>query len=214
MSQPDRPDATQQLVVYSDYVCPFCYLGKASLEQYRTEREDPLDVAWHQFDLRGYKRRPDGTIDHDVDDGKDERYFEQARENVQKLKAQYDVEMELDLSMDVDSWNAQQAALFVQEERDGDAFARFHDAVFDAMWQAGRDIGDPSVLASLAESVDLDGASIRAAVESEEWDGRLRERFDAAQGTGITGVPTFVYGEHAARGAVPPEQLQRLVEGV
>ncbi|WP_136716474.1 DsbA family oxidoreductase [Halorientalis salina] len=214
MSTPDRPETSQQLVVYSDYVCPFCYLGKASLDQYRTNREEPLDVEWRQFDLRGYKRRPDGSIDHEVDDGKDESYFEQARENVQQLKAQYDVEMELDLSMDVDSWNAQQAALFVQAELDGDAFARFHDAVFDAMWQEGRDIGDPDVLESIAESVDVDGASIRAAVESEEWESQLREQFAASQETGITGVPTFVYGEHAARGAVPPEQLQRLVEGV
>jgi predicted DsbA family dithiol-disulfide isomerase len=37
--------------------------------------------------------------------------------------------------------------------------------------------------------------------------------FAAAQRRGVTGVPTFVADGHAARGAVPPEQLERLVEG-
>ena len=58
---------------------------------------------------------------------------------------------------------------------------------------------------------------------AEEWmdddgadEGRraaLREQFREAQSEGITGVPTFVADGYAARGAVPPEQLRRLVEG-
>ncbi|MFB6185738.1 MAG: disulfide bond formation protein DsbA, partial [Halobacteriaceae archaeon] len=39
------------------------------------------------------------------------------------------------------------------------------------------------------------------------------EKFNQAQQAGITGVPTFVYDSYAARGAVPPEQLERLIEG-
>lgn len=199
------------LVVYSDYVCPFCYLGKAALEQYLADRDEPLGVEWRPFDLRGGKRRPDGSIDHAVEDGKDDDYFAEVRENVRQLKERYDVEMTLDFSLDVDSWNAQQAGLFVREERD--AFDRFDDAVFDALWQEEQDIGDPDVLASIAESVDIDGEAVRAAIESETWEDRLRERFAEAQQAGITGIPTFVYGEYVARGAVPPSHLQRLVEG-
>lgn len=204
----------EPLAVYSDFVCPFCYLGRASLRQYLEATDDPPTVRWELFDLRGYKRRPDGTIDEDVDDGKDEAYFEQARENVLRLKERYDVEMcDLDTIGDVDSWNAQQAALFVREDRGEAPFHRFHGAVFDAMWRETRDIGDPEVLADVAESVDVDGDAVRAATDAERWDERLRERFADAKRAGITGIPTFVYGDHVARGAVPPEQLRRLVEG-
>lgn len=201
------------LVVYADYVCPFCYLGKASMAQYLDESDDPPHVEWRQFDLRGHKRRPDGTIDESVADRKDESYFEQAKQNVRRLQDRYGVEMDLDVARDVDSWNAQQAALFVREERGDAPFRRFHEAVFDALWQNGRDVGDPTVLADVAESVGIDGAAVREATETERWESALRERFDAAQRAGITGVPTFAYGDHVARGAVPPAQLRRLVEG-
>jgi predicted DsbA family dithiol-disulfide isomerase len=209
-----RTDHTEPLVVYSDYVCPFCYLGKISLERYLADRTNPPTVEWRPFDLRGHKRRPDGTVDHGVADGKDDEYFEQARRNVETLSERYDVEVSLDISFEVDSWPAQQAALFVRESVGEEAVARFHDAVFDAMWQDGADIGDPDVLASLATSVDVDGDAVGDAAASERWDERLREAFTAARAAGVSAVPTFVYGERAARGAVPPEQLTRLVEGV
>ena len=57
------------LTMYADYVCPFCYLGEASLSQYREERDAPLEVEWHPFDLRSGKRGPDGEIDTEAEDG-------------------------------------------------------------------------------------------------------------------------------------------------
>ena len=202
-----------RLVVYSDYVCPFCYLGKAAMEQYLDESDDPPAVEWHLYDLRGYKRSPDGSIDHDVDDGKDDDYFADVRENVAKLKDEYDVDMTLDFSLEVDSWNAQQVALYVREELGEDEFLQLHERLFDALWQDGRDIGDPDVLRGIAADAGLDESVVDEAL-TEEWDERLRERFDAAQDAGVTGIPTFVYDEYAARGAIPPEQFERLVEGV
>lgn len=120
------------LTMYADYVCPFCYLGEASLEQYRNERDAPLNVEWHPFDLRSGKRGPDGEINHEADDGKDDAYYEQARENVRRLQEEYGVEMSLSIARDVDSKNAQQAALYVHEEYP-EKFEEFHQRVFDAI---------------------------------------------------------------------------------
>ncbi|PSP83993.1 disulfide bond formation protein DsbA [Halobacteriales archaeon QS_1_68_17] len=203
---------TETIRVYSDYVCPFCYLGRRSLERYRQRRADPLAVDWHPFDLRARKRGPDGEIDHAVDDGKDEDYYEQARANVRRLQERYDVEMTLGIATDIDSLPAQVASHYVKEEH-RDAWEDFDEAVFDAIWQDGADIGDADLLAGLAGDVGLDGAAIRTAVADDRRRERVSELFEAARRQGITGVPTFVYGDHAARGAVPPEQLERLVEG-
>ena len=101
----------------------------------------------------GTPSNPDGSIDSDVDDGKDEDYFEQARENVRQLKEEYDVEMDVEASMEVDSWNAQQVALYVREELGEDAFLRLHERLFDAHWQDGLDIGDPDVLRDLVAEI-------------------------------------------------------------
>lgn len=203
----------EKLTVFSDYVCPFCYLGKAAMEEYLKEADDPPEVKWHVFDLRGYKRRPDGTIDDSVEDGKDEAYFEQVRENVERLKDEYGVEMDLDHGADVDSWNAQKVALYVEQASDEDTFEAFHERTFEALWQEGRDVGDPDVLADIAGDVGVPGEAVRDAVADEQLEAELEERFEAAKQRGVSGIPTFAYDGHAARGAIPPHQFERLIEG-
>ncbi len=205
MTEPDS------LVVYSDYICPFCYLGHESLRQYEASRDTDLAVEWHPFDLRSRKRGPDGEIDESVDDGKDEAYYEQARENVRRLQEQYDVEMELDLATDIDSLPAQLASYYVQEEYPA-MWREFDEAIFEALWVDGDDISDPDVLETIANSVGLDSDEIRTQLQNSELRDELFARFQAAQEQGITGVPTFTYEGYAARGAVPPEQLERLID--
>jgi predicted DsbA family dithiol-disulfide isomerase len=203
---------SESITVYSDYVCPFCYLGRHSLERYQGERDERLAIDWHPFDLRAGKRGPEGEIDHSVDDGKDEEYFEQARENVRRLQEKYDVEMETEIAEGVDSFDAQVASLYVREEHP-EPWLDFDWAVFEALWTEGRDIGDPDVLADLAEDAGIDPDEIREAIDDDHLRERLRETFEEAHQQGVTGVPTFAYEGYAARGAVPPEHLERLVEG-
>ncbi|GAA0652520.1 DsbA family oxidoreductase [Salarchaeum japonicum] len=203
------------LAVYSDFVCPFCYLGRASLQQYLDQSDDPPAVEWRFFDLRGYKRGPDGDIDDSVEDGKDEDYFANVKDNVERLKEEYDADemLGLDEVPDVDSWDAQQAALYVKQSYDDETFKEFYNALFDTHWVDGRPIDDPDVLADVAESVGVDGDEIRDAITDETLEAELEDRFEDATDVGITGIPTFVYDDHAARGSVPPEQLDRLVNG-
>jgi predicted DsbA family dithiol-disulfide isomerase len=202
-----------KLTVFSDYVCPFCYLGRAAMEEYLEDAEDPPEVEWHVFDLRGYKRNPDGSIDHDVADGKDEDYFAQVRENVERLKDEYDVEMTLDFSKDVDSWNAQTVSLYVEQAYGEETFLEFHDRTFRALWEDGRDIGDVDVLVDIAGEVGVPEDEVRDAVADDGLEAELEARFEEAKEMGISGIPTFTYDGHAARGAIPPEQFERLIQG-
>ncbi|WP_159899826.1 DsbA family oxidoreductase [Salinirussus salinus] len=206
-------ETTAEVTVYSDYVCPFCYLGRQSLEQYEETREAPLRIDWHPFGLRAGKRNEDGTIDHEADDGKDEAYYEQARENVRRLQEQYDVEMVEELRTDVDSLNAQLVSYRVRETEAYGTWLAFDEAVFDALWKEGQDIGDPEVLENIAADIGIDPGVVEGALEDDTLREELEAEFDRAKQQGVTGVPTFVCDGTAARGAVPPEHLQRLVEG-
>lgn len=201
-----------ELTVYADYVCPFCYLGYTSLDSYRAERDEPLSVDWQPFDLRASQRRPDGTIDHDVDTGKDEEYYEKARKNVEQLADRYEVDMVQNLSKDIDSYDAQRVGLRASDEYP-DTFDAFHRGVFDALWEEGRDIGEQSVLASVASEAGLPEDFVAETLADDASADRLDQAFAVAQSRRITGVPTFVADGHAARGAVPPEHLRRLVDG-
>lgn len=202
----------EKLVVYSDYLCPFCYLGKASLEEYLESSGESPEIEWRPFDIQGHKRGPDGELREDVDDGKDEAYFEQARQNVQRLKKEYDVEMNIDLAQDIDSWNAQKVALFVERNYETSTFVAFHNVLFEALWKDQRDIGDPDVLAEIAEDHGIEPEEVREAADDEELDDELDEKFRRAQQMGIRGIPTFIYGDYATQGAVSPEQFDRLFD--
>jgi len=204
----------EPVTVYSDYICPFCYLGRESLNRYREETEKKLEVDWHPFDLRAQKRKPNGEIDETVDDGKDSEYFDEVRKNVEKLSEKYEVEMVGidELPDGVDSLDAQAVSLYVKEEHP-ERWEAFDEAVFEALWVEGRDIGDDDVLAEIADEVGIDADEIHDALNDESLRENLRRMFLDAKEDGITGVPTFVHGEHFCRGAVPPEQLRRLVEG-
>jgi predicted DsbA family dithiol-disulfide isomerase len=204
--------AATQVRVYADYVCPFCYLGYESFDRYRQTREEPLSTEWHPFDLRGQQRRPDGSIDDSVDTGKDEAYYEKARQNVQRLAERYDVEMTLELAEDVDSYPAQRVAVRARDTHP-EAFETFHRGVFDALWEAGRDIGAPDVLADVATTAGLPAEFVEDTLADGSTAETLETAFETARERRITGVPTFVADDHAARGAVPPEQLRRLIEG-
>ncbi|WP_410766934.1 DsbA family protein [Haloferax sp. DFSO60] len=203
----------EQITVYSDYVCPFCYLGRESLKRYQDSREETLDIDWHPFDLRSQKRRPDGSIDFSVDDGKDDEYYEQAKQGVRRLQEKYGVEMTLDIATDIDSLPAQIASYYVKQHYDNDTWLEFDVSIFEALWQEGNDIGDEDLLVELAEDAGIDGDEIRSALSDDALQAEVRQRFTEAQQHGVTGVPTFAYDGYAARGAVPPEQLERLVEG-
>jgi len=216
MSNPDAgaSDSPDSITVYSDYVCPFCYLGRQSLEAYQETREEPLAIDWHPFDLRAGQRGPDGEIDDSADTGKDEAYYEQARENVRRLQDEYDAEMAQELRTDVDSLPAQIVSVHVRETAP-DSWLAFDEGVFAALWQEGRDIGDREVLADIAGDVDgLDPAVVDEALDDDDLRDRVTDLFTAARERGVSGVPTFAYDGHAARGAVPPEQIRRLVGDV
>jgi predicted DsbA family dithiol-disulfide isomerase len=201
------------VTVYSDYVCPFCYLGRKSLDQYQDNREEELEVDWHPFDLRSQKRGPDGEIDQSVDDGKDDEYYQQAMENVERLQEQYGVDMNMDTATDVDSLNAQIVSYYIKEHYPYETWLEFDEAVLHALWQEGRDIGQEEVLVELAEDVGIDGDEVNSALNDEGIRQKIHEKFSESHQQGVTGVPTFAYEGYAARGAVPPDQLQRLVEG-
>ncbi|MBX0288224.1 DsbA family oxidoreductase [Haloarcula salinisoli] len=206
--------ASERITVYSDYVCPFCYLGRASLDQYQANREAPLEIDWHPFDLRSGQRRADGTIDHSVDTGKDDEYYEEAKQGVRRLQEKYGVEMDLEIATDVDSLPAQIVSYALKESEDYETWLAFDEAVLDALWRDGRDIGDADVLADIADSVGVDHERVHDILADEAHREAVHEQFQRAQQQGVTGVPTFAYDGHAARGAVPPEQLERLVDGV
>ena len=86
-------------------------------------------------------------------------------------------------------------------------------ALFDAYFLRGEDIGDLDVLTAAAVTGGLDAAAARAFLEGDAEDDEVRAEDRSARQAGISGVPCFIFnGRHTLAGAHPPEVLHRLFD--
>ena len=194
-----------RLDIFSDPVCPWCYLGKANLDRaLEAHPTHPFAVEWHPFQLN-----PDmGT------GGVDKRTYLAERFGAGKLDAVHDrlkamaKQAGLDMDPDVPQRipNTLDAHRMVHWAGLEGRQTPMVSALFRAYWREGRDIGDPAVLATLAGEVGMDAALAARLLASDADADDIRARDQDARKKGVTAVPTFLIArQYVLSGAQPPE---------
>jgi len=115
-----------------------------------------------------------------------------------------------DRRMTYNSRLAQELGKWADTQPGGEAI---HDALFRAYFVDGANIGDVRELLSIAKAVGLDEGKAREVLEKRTFKAAVDEDWDKSRRYGVTGVPTFVYGDQGVVGAQPYEALVRLVGG-
>ena len=88
-------------------------------------------------------------------------------------------------------------------------------ALFKAYFQEGRDIGDATVLADIAEALEMDRAMTLRLLAGDADTDDIRARDAHARDRGVTGVPCFIVaGQHALPGAQPPELWAQVIREI
>ena len=90
--------------------------------------------------------------------------------------------------------------------------AALHDALYQAYFVAGRNIGDPDTLVDIAGSVGLDAAAARRVLTGRSFKDAVDADWARSREYGVTGVPTFVAGRYGVVGAQPYEVLEQLLD--
>jgi predicted DsbA family dithiol-disulfide isomerase len=104
---------------------------------------------------------------------------------------------------------AQELGKWADTQPGGD---KLHDALYRAYFVDTKNIGDPEVLVTLAESVGLSGAEARAVIAERRFKDAVDADWRKSQQYGVTGVPTFVAGGYGVVGAQPYEALAQLLD--
>ncbi|MFT3793054.1 MAG: DsbA family protein [Rudaea sp.] len=176
--------------IWSDFVCPFCYIGALRLGQLAAQR--PLDLHWHAFQLR-----PAGAPPMDAAKRKT------IAEHTPRLSAQMREEFGLDIDrgpLDIDTRAAHR--LFAAAHAAGKG-AETHDALFRAYWLHGKDISDPETLAAIATANGFDGSAAISGRDAASEESVAADVAQAAQ-YGFQGVPAIVFGQkYYVSGAQP-----------
>ena len=185
-----------KVIAYSDYICPFCYIGYHRIEQLKKEYD--LDVEWRPFEIHPETPKGGALIDElPFPKG----YLEMAFANVKRLADEDGLTLKF-----VDKLPNSRLALYISEfARKMGKFEEFHKLVLEAYWIEGKDIGDINLLLDLAELVGLNKNEIENYLNTDKPFKVLQKTLKELRLYGINGVPTFNIEERLIVGAQPYE---------
>jgi predicted DsbA family dithiol-disulfide isomerase len=172
------------ITAYSDYVCPWCYIGWRRIEALR--REFPVDVVWRPFEL--HPETPKSGVVARQAFGDSPRAAAIGR-NIEQLAAESGIAIRMPRLI-ANSHLALEAAEFAREHG---ALEPYHAALFEAYFRDGRDLGDAGVLCDIASSCGIDALELRQALADGRFAAVIDRATEAAREDGIVSTPTFVY---------------------
>lgn len=190
-----------QVAVFSDYICPFCYVGSTRLERLRDEFD--LTVDWRSMEIH-----PDNPLQ--VRPVEELGYPPERWQKMMAVLHQMAREEGLHIVKRTFTTNSHKALLLAEaaKEEGEDVFYRLHNRLFEAYLSEGQNIGDVDVLRTLAYEVDLPAEAVERAWQEQRYEMRLKQTLAAAARLGVTGTPTFVFERRVLVGAVPTSMLQ------
>jgi predicted DsbA family dithiol-disulfide isomerase len=193
-----------KIEIWSDVVCPWCYIGKRRLERALGEFEHAADVeiTWRSFQLN-----PDApktavpTADY-----LQSRFGPQAAamtSRVAELGRAEGLNLDFATSLTVNTLTAHRALHFAASQGLGDAAK---ERLLHAHFSEGADVSDHETLAKLLAEVGVDADRTRAVLAGTQYAIEVRDDIEDASRLGITGVPFFVIDRtYGISGAQPAE---------
>ena len=201
-----------RLDIFSDPICPWCYIGKANLDRALERRPDhPFRIEWHPFQLN--PDMPAGGVDK-------HRYLADKFGEDQLVKVHLRLkEMSRAAGAEIDPDTPKRIPNTLDAHRlihwaglEGRQTAVV-SALMRAYWREGRDIGNAGVLADIAAASGMDRAVTARLLASDADADDIRARDEDARRKGVSAVPTFLIAqEYVVSGAQPPEFWDRVIE--
>jgi len=200
--------------VWSDVVCPWCYLGKARLEQALEGLPfaDEVVVRWRAFQLD-----PTATAEpQDLEAAIDRKYgpgsFAGMAKRLGALGAEAGIEYRFDIAQRVTSLPALTLVAWVERTLGPEAGGRLHDRLFRAYFTEGANIADPANLVAWAVEVGADEELAGEAVATGTGRDDVLADLQAAAERQISGVPAFVIEDaHLIPGAQDVETMRAIL---
>jgi len=193
-----------KVTLFSDFICPFCYIGFHTLQ--KMKREFELDVAW-----RGFQIHPDwpatGIPAEKVYGAQGSDSRKAAWQRISTMAAGIGLTMRPP-AMLTNSYNALAACEYAIASGKGD---EFEERVYRAYFHDGSNIGDVEVLKTLASEVGLEAAQVAEAVASPQIQLKLKNNTLVAHQHGVSGVPTFFIGTYPLVGAQSEDTMRKIL---
>jgi len=201
------PKPELKVTVFSDYICPFCYVGDARLDHLRADYE--LKVNWCFLEIHP-ETSPGGEPVASLN------YPSETWQRMMATLGEMAAEEQLPLLEHDFTTNSRSALLLAEAAKyiDRDLFYRLHKRLFGAYFAEGKNIGDRDCLRALALEAGMDAQQVEAAWQDAAVATRLQHYRKAAEDLNVRATPTWFIGEQRLDGAVPVAQLARAARAV
>lgn len=203
--------------VWSDFTCPFCYLGKTYLEK-GIEMSDfagQVDVTFRSFELD--PTTPE-VSDTPIEEALAKKYGKSAEEMRNMMEGVKEQAAEVGLVYDIDNMTptntnkAHRLAKYAEERGKGDEMI---DRTLRGYFTDAESIGQTDVLVRYAEEVGLDGEEVRKVLEGDDYGDAVVQDIMMTRQIGIQGAPYFLFNrKYAVPGALPPEVFAQAIAQV
>lgn len=188
-----------KVVIYSDYICPFCFIANELVKRIRKNFD--LNVIWKPFELH-----PVGSWIPDMNSD----YIKMAIMYVQRLANEY----KIDIKMPIAVCNSRKSLQTAEFAREHGKFDEAHELLFKAYFLESKNIEKEKVLLDIIQKVGLDPEELKDAWEDGRYLKEIKDSIEVLHDLGITGVPTFFIGSKNPRiiiGAYPQEKIEKVI---
>lgn len=183
------------VTVYSDYICPFCYVGHHRLMRLKNEYE--LKINWCFLEIHP-ENSAQGEPVTDLDYSSE--FWDELMRNLKRIAE----EENIPLAEHTFTTNSKDASLLSEASKQlgRETFYQLHEKLFTAFFVDKRNIGDRNILRDIAKECGINDQIIDAAWTEEKYQQRLLENLNHAKRHKIKSVPTFIFGERVLTGVV------------
>lgn len=203
--------------IWSDFVCPFCYIGKRRLDKAleNFKHKDDVEVVYHSFQLDPYAVKGTGENMYESLASKYDVSYEEAVEmtsNVVEQAKLTGLEYNLDTAIQTNTYEALMLTYFAREKgKEKEYIERLMKAYFtDSL-----DIGNYEVLLQLSEEVGLNKDEVREVLQKDKYRSEFTEDIMLASNYEISAVPFFLINEkYAIPGAQPSSIILNVLNQV
>lgn len=191
------------LEVFSDYVCPWCYLGDNRVKKLKDQFD--IDVKLVHFPLHP-ETPAEGRRLMDLF-GTDQAGIDEKNTRMRGLMADEGLPF-ADRTHTFNSRLAQEVGKWAETQPGGEGI---HDLFFEAYFVDKRNIAETDVILDVVAKAGLDVDAARDVIENRKFKDAVDEDWSKSHAYGVTGVPTFVSAGHGMVGAQPYDALAAFV---
>lgn len=203
--------------IWSDVMCPFCYIGKRKFELAleKFPQRDTVEITWKSFQLNpDMITDPDKNINQYLAEvkGWSVKQAEDANNYVTDIAKKVGLTYNMDKAIVANSFDAHRLSHLAKKYNKQDAL---EERLFLAYFTEGKNTADHDTLIAIGVEIGLEENEIKSMLESNEFSAQVNRDILEAQMVGARGVPFFVFDrKYAVSGAQDPAAFEQVLNTI